>query len=381
MLQVLGWVFLPIYLACGAYTIPEYLNMRFGGRRIRVYLSVLSLLIYILNKISVNLFSGYIFISHALQWDFASSLALLLSMSAFCTVGGGLTAVIYTDTVQAFLMCTGGVVLSIFSFVKVGGFTGLYSQYLDAAPVNVTANSTCGFPPSDGLQILREPSDPTMPWPGFIFGLSASSIWYWCTDQLIVQRALAAKNLSHAKGGVLLAGYLKMSLIFIMIMPGMISRVLFPNEIGCATAEECLKICGSESGCTNLAYPMLITRLLPQGFRGLMAAVMLAALVSDLTSIYNSSSSLFTMDIYPSIRKAASNREQMIVGRLFTIVMTIASVIWIPIIESNQGGQLIMYIHSVTACFCPPVAAVFVIAILWPRANETASELFLQTNL
>ena len=370
LLQLLGWLFLPVYLACGAYTLPEYIQKRFGGRRIQVYLSVLSLLLYILTKISVDLYSGSIFIGLALHWNLLASIALIIALTAFCTIGGGLTAVIYTDTLQAFLMCTGGVAMMIFAFVEVGGITSLYEKYMQAIPSNRTENSTCGLPRDDALVMLRDPVDSDLPWPAFFIGQTAASVWYWCADQVIVQRALAAKNLSHAKGATLVAGYLKILPLFMIVMPGMISRVLYPDEVACATPEICVQVCDSKSGCSNLAYPLLIMRLLPEGLRGLMVAVMLAALVSDLTSIFNSASSLFTMDIYPLFRKKPTNREEMIVGRVFVVVLTIISILWIPIIQNNQGGQLFIYIQAVSAYLTPPIASVFMVAILWERANE-----------
>ena len=335
-----------------------------------MYLSFLSLAIYILTKMSVNLYSGALFIKTSLHWDMAPAITLIIGLTAFCTVTGGLAAVIYTDTIQAFLMLVGGMILMTFSFVEVGGISNLYTKYMEAVPSDIPANSTCGIPRSDSLYLLRDPWDSDMPWLGFLLGQTAASIWYWCADQVIVQRALAAKNLAHAQGGTLFAGYLKLLPLFMMVMPGMVSRVLYADVIACATPEACIKACDNAAGCSNLAYPMLIMNLMPLGLRGLMVAVMLAALVTDLTSIFNSASSLFTMDIYPLIRKKPSNKELMIVGRFFVIVMTALSIAWIPVVENTQGGQLYIYIQAISAYLQPPIAAMFLVGILWKRANE-----------
>ena len=154
-----------------------------------------------------------------------------------------------------------------------------------------------------------------------------------------------------------------------IVIPGMISRALF-NEIGCSDPDECFKICGSRNGCSNIAYPMLIMKVMPTGLKGLMLAVMLAALMSDLTSIFNSSSTLFTVDIYKQFNKKASNKQLMIVGRLFVLLMVVVGILWIPIIQNMQGAQLYIYIQSVAAYLSPPIAAVYLIAILWKKANE-----------
>ena len=367
---LMGWIFLPVYMALGIYTIPEYLQKRFGGRRIQGVISFLQLGLCIFTKISVNLYSGSLFIQTALHWNFWASIALMLGLSMICTIGGGLTAVIYTDTIQAVLMCAGGMVLAVFSLNEVGGLSELYRKYMDAIPEEIPANTTCGYPPADALQMLRDPNDNVIPWPGFIFGATMVSVWYWCTDQVIVQRALASKNLSHGQGGTMLCGILKILPFFIILLPGMVARVLYPNEIACSVPELCEEFCGIAAGCSNMAYPLLVTRLMPTGLRGLMTAVMLSALMSDLTSIFNSASSLFTMDIYPLCRPKSSDRELMIVGRCFVIVMVVISIIWVPIITGSNGAQLAVYIQTINGILAPPIAVIYLLGLFWSRANE-----------
>ncbi|XP_014671306.1 PREDICTED: sodium/myo-inositol cotransporter-like [Priapulus caudatus] len=375
-LQLLGWVFLPVYIASGACTLPEYLKKRFGGTRLRVFLSVLSLFLYIFTKISVNLYSGALYIQQSLNWDLYLSIGILLLLTAFFTITGGLAAVMYTDTVQTIIMVGGAGTLAILSWKEIGSYANLERSYMMAIPNTTrlvngsTYNTGCGVPRVDSFIMLRDPVTGDIPWPGFLFGQTAASIWYWCTDQMMVQRTLAAKNLSHAQGGVVLAGFLKTLPVWLLVIPGMISRVLYTDEVACVDPEVCQAVCGSESGCSNVAYVKLVLNLMPTGMKGLIMAVMLAALMSDLTSIFNSASTLFTIDIWKRVRKQASSRELLHVGRVFVLVMVAISVAWIPVITVMQSGQLYHYIQAVAGQLSPPVAAIYILAILWPRCNE-----------
>lgn len=223
IIQILGWIFLPVFIASSVATLPEYMNKRFGGNRIRIYLSVLSLILYIFTKISVNLYSGALFIKLALGWDLYYSVLLVLGMTGICTITGGLAAVIYTETIQTVIMIVGGLALMTISFLKIGGYENLYLKYMDTSNINMSRpNIECALPKKNSFQILRDVSDPDMPWLGFFLGQTPSSIWYWCSDQMMVQRTLAAKSLSHAQGGTLLAGYLKILPLFMIVIPGMI---------------------------------------------------------------------------------------------------------------------------------------------------------------
>ncbi len=187
---------------------------------------------------------------------------------------------------------------------------------------------------------------------------------------MTVQRTLAAKSLSHAQGGTLFAGYLKILPFFMMVIPGMISRALYPATVGCSDPTVCMEVCGSPNGCSNIAYPMLVLNILPDGLKGILLAVMLAALMSDLTSIFNTSSTLFTCDIYKYFKKNATNKELMIVGRLFVLFMVLVGILWIPVIQNMQGAQLYIYIQSVAAYLSPPIASVFILSMLWKGINE-----------
>ncbi|GIY78589.1 hypothetical protein CEXT_61671 [Caerostris extrusa] len=294
--------------------------------------------------------------------------------------------------------------IKIFSGFLIGiSAVGGYSKLVDGFG-NVTLNESfvgygednksCSAAPDNYMSLIRPPNDSDLPVTGMTFGLTISAIWYWCSDQVIVQRALSAKDLSHAKGGCILAGYLKLLPLFLIIFPGMAARILFPNEVACSNPAMCKEICGSEQGCTNIAYPKLVLELMPAGKLSLleirktffllysskhrmavpdvhlMISVMLAALMSSLTSIFNSSSTIFTMDIWRRIRKNASETELLIVGRAFVLLLVAISIVWIPIVQAAQNSQLFHYIQSVTSFLAPPVCAVYILAIVFERVNE-----------
>ncbi|KFQ45477.1 Sodium/glucose cotransporter 4, partial [Nestor notabilis] len=369
-LVALGWIFVPVYIASGVVTMPEYLQKRFGGQRIQIYMSMLSLTLYIFTRISVYIFSGALFIQMSLGWNLYLSTVLLLAVTAVYTIAGGLTAVIYTDVLQTLIMVLGALTLMFIGFEKVGWYEGLQEKYSTATPKIIVPNTTCHLPRADAFNLFRDPLTGDLPWPGLIFGLSVLGLWTWCTDQVIVQRSLSAKNLSHAKGGSVLGGYLKMLPMFFIVMPGMISRALYPDEVGCVDPDICKRVCGAAVGCSNIAYPKLVIELMPDGFRGLMIAVMMAALMSSLTSIFNSSSTLFVIDIWQRIRRKASEQEMMIVGRVFILILIAISILWIPIIQSANSGQLFDYIQSITSYLAPPITALFILSIFCKRINE-----------
>nr|XP_027237505.1 sodium/glucose cotransporter 4-like isoform X2 [Penaeus vannamei] len=398
-LIMLGWLFLPVYLSSGVYTMPEYLRLRFGGQRIRVYLSCLALILYIFTKISADLYAGALFIQLALnknssEWLYFSILILLAIAAIFC-IAGGLSAVVWTDFVQTILMVGGAFILMFLSFREVGGFAKLVEDYPYArASVRATdrQNKTCGEPSPYYLSLLHpiQPGLSDYPWTGMIIGLRINSMWYWCTDQVIVQRALASKNMTHAKAACILTSYLKFLPLWLLVFPGMAARILYPERVACADPEECIKICGSPGGCSNIAYPELVLNLLPTGLAGLMLAVMMAALMTSLTSIFNSASTIFTIDIWLLFRKKfkigrlaskPSDTELLFVGRVFVLVLVAISVIWIPVIQNSGNSQLFHYIQSISSFLAPPICAVYILAIFWPRTNEAGAFWGLMTGL
>ncbi|KAI5929852.1 Solute carrier family 5 member 4 [Manis javanica] len=375
LLLVLGWFFVPIYIKAGVMTMPEYLRKRFGGKRLQVYLSVLSLFICVALRISSDIFSGAIFIKLALGLDLYLAIFILLAITAVYTITGGLASVIYTDTLQTVIMLIGSFILMGFAFAEVGGYESFTEKYMNAIPTvvegdNLTISPRCYTPQADSFHIFRDAVTGDIPWPGMIFGMTIVAVWYWCTDQVIVQRCLSGKDMSHVKAACIMCGYLKLLPMFLMVMPGMISRVLYTEKVACVVPSECVKHCGTEVGCTNYAYPMLVMDLMPDGLRGLMLSVMLASLMSSMTSIFNSASTLFTMDLYTKIRRQASEKELLIAGRLFIVLMIVISILWVPLVQVSQNGQLFHYIESISSYLGPPIAAVFLLAIFCKRVNE-----------
>ncbi|XP_064329901.1 sodium/glucose cotransporter 2-like isoform X2 [Phalacrocorax carbo] len=329
---LLGWAFVPIYLRAGVTTMPEYLGKRFGGGRIQLYLALLSLGLYVSTKLSVDMYSGAIFIQEALGWDLYAAVGALLAVTALYTVTGGLAALMYADLVQTLIIVVGASVLAGYALGAVGGYEGLVERYPLALPPNVTG--PCGRPRPDAFHLLRHPSTGDLPWPGLLLGLGIISAWYWCTDQVIVQRCLAGRSLTHVRAGCVVCGYLKVLPMFLMVLPGMAARVLFP------------------------------------GLRGLMLAVVLAALMSSLASIFASAGALFTLDVYQRLRPHAGPRHLLIAGRLWIVAMVGLSLAWLPVVEAARGGQLFDYIQAIASYLAPPVAAVFFLAIFVPRVNE-----------
>ncbi|KAL5012467.1 hypothetical protein ScPMuIL_011018 [Solemya velum] len=373
LILLLGWVFLPVYISAGVYTLPEYLGKRHGGGRIRIYLSCFALVLYIISKLAVSIFSGALFIQLAFQWNMYLSIALLLVVTALYTILGGLAAVMYTDTFQTSVMLIGAVVVSALSFNKIGGYKALETKYQHSVTQFMDMNETCGFPREDSFHVFRDPVNGDYPWPGLMLQSSLGCLWYWCCDQVIVQRALAAKSYIHAKGGAILAGLLKMLPLFLMIFPGMISRILYTDEVACVDPDLCQKYCDNPVGCSNIAYPKLVLELLPVGARGLLTAVMLSAIMSSLTSIFNSASTVFTMDLWRKIRASPSERELLIVGRIFVLIMCVLSVLWVPLVRSSQGGKLFIYMTSIEAYLGSPIGILFLMSIFWKRTTESAA--------
>jgi SSS family solute:Na+ symporter len=333
---ILGWVFVPFYLRSNIYTMPEFLERRYSSA-CRLYLASISLIAYIFTKIAVAIFAGAIVLKAVLGWSMVqSSLALVIATGIY-TVAGGLAAVIYTEVIQTVILVAGALVLMFIGLQEVGGWEGLRAQV-----------------PPDFFHMMKPVSDREFPWTGIFFGAPILGIWYWCTDQVIVQRVLSAKDIGHAKAGTVVAGFLKILPVFMLIVPGMIARALYPAEM---VAD------------SNSAFPTLVVRLMPVGLQGIMVAAMLAALMSSLSAVFNSSSTIFTIDFYRKFRPQATERQLVNVGRMTTIIMVILGILWIPFM-SNISSQLYVYLQSVQAYIAPPIAAVFLLGVFWKRINS-----------
>lgn len=335
MVLMLGWVFVPFYLRSNVYTMPEFLERRYSSA-CRTYLASISLIAYVFTKIAVAILAGAIVLKAVLGWGMVeSSLALVIATGIY-TVGGGLAAVIYTEVIQTVILVVGALVLMFIGLDQVGGWSGLQAKV-----------------PADFFHMMKPSSDSSFPWTGIFFGAPILGIWYWCTDQVIVQRVLSAKDIGNAKAGTILAGFLKILPVFMLIVPGMTARALYPQEM---TAD------------SNAAFPLLVVRLMPAGLQGVMVAAMLAALMSSLSAVFNSSSTIFTMDFYKKFKPEASERELVNVGRVATVLMVLLGLAWIPFI-GRISSQLWIYLQSVQAYVSPPIAAVFLFGLFWKRIN------------
>ena len=336
-LVALGWLFIPQYLRSKVFTMPEFLERRFSPG-CRWYLTGVSLAAYVFTKISVALFAGGILIREIFGWDYMTSAILLVIATGVYTVSGGLAAVIYTDLFQAFILIGGAVLLTMLGLGHAGGFEGLRASL-----------------PADFFHMIKPISHPDYPWLGTTLGTVILGIWYWCTDQVIVQKTLAAKSMPDARAGAIFAAGLKILPVFILVLPGLIARALWPHDV---TGDN--------------AYPLLVQRLLPPGLTGLMVAALLAALMSSLSSVFNSCSTLITMDVYKKLRPQASERMLVHVGRLSTAVIVGLSVAWIPFIR-YLNDEIYQYLQSVQAYVGAPITAVFLTGMLWRGATARAA--------
>ncbi|MBN8706267.1 MAG: sodium:solute symporter [Bacteroidetes bacterium] len=344
ILLLLAWVFVPFYLSSKVFTVPEFLEKRFDPRS-RKYLATVSVIAYVMTKISVTLYAGGVVLNSVFGWDMMTSALILVIITGIYTVIGGLKAVIYTDVIQSAVLILGALLLTILGFDRVGGWDNMVAK-LDPSY----------------LDMWKSSDDPAYPWTGILFGAPILGIWYWCTDQFIVQRVLSAKNIPNAQRGAIFAGFLKLLPVFILVLPGLIAKALNPA------------IKGDE------AYPWLVQEILPTGVRGIVMASLLAALMSSLASCFNSASTLFTIDYYKKIRPDASESKLIMVGRLSTVALVIIGILWVPLIP-YISSQVWIYLQSVQAYISPPIAAVFLMGIFWPRMNANGAIAGLFTGL
>jgi SSS family solute:Na+ symporter len=342
ILLVLGWVFVPFYLRSNVFTMPEFLERRFS-RGSAVYLASISIIAYVLTKISVHLWAAAIVLKGVVGWSPLQAAVILVVVTGIYTVAGGLSAVIYTEVVQTLVLLTGAIALTVIGMHEVGGFAGLRAAV-----------------PASYFHMVKPMSDPAFPWTGIFFGAPILGIWYWCTDQVIVQRVISARDEGHAKAGTIFAGFLKILPVFLLVLPGLIALALFRDMF----------TFGPDGTPTNgdIALPTLILNLLPTGLVGLMIAALLAALMGGMASVFNSTSTLVTLDFYKKLRPQASEKQLVLIGRVATGVMVLLGIAWVPFI-TRISGQLYIYLQSVQGYISPPIAACFILGILWTRLN------------
>ena len=337
ILLTLGWVFVPFYMRSMVYTMPEFLERRFNAKA-RWLLSIIQLLSYVIAKAAVTIYAGALVFNSLLGVDFWTGAIILVVITGIYTILGGLHAVMYTEAIQAIVLLLGSLVLLIIGLDKVGGWHNLMTS-LPKGKVNM-------FPPL---------SDQRFPWAGILFASPIVGIWYWCTDQHIVQRCLAGRNEKEARRGTIFAAYLKLMPFFIFMIPGLIAFTLHQQG----------KLALTD---TDTAFPTLVKEIMPVGLRGLLAGGLLAALMSSLASVYNACSTLFTMDIYLKLKPEAGNRELVRVGRIATGIVVILGMVWIPLMKNISKG-LYGYLQSVQSYLAPPIAAAFLLGVFSKRIN------------
>jgi len=344
---LLGWLFLPFYIRSGAFTMPEFLEKRFDSRS-RWFLSVFSLLAYVLTKVSVTIYAGGIVVSELLGIPFWYGAIGVVVFTGIYTVVGGMKAVIYTETLQTIVLILGSVVITYLGLQQVGGWDELQDTVRAVSP--------------DHFNMWRPMSDPDFPWTGLLIGGTIVGIWYWCTDQYIVQRTLAAHNIKIGRRGAIFGAYLKLLPILIFLIPGIIAFALSIQNPEVFAIEK-----------ADRAFPMLVKTLLPVGLKGLVAGGLMAALMSSLASVFNSCSTIFTIDIYKKLKPKKSERELLTTGKIATAIIVVLGIVWIPIMERIGGGVMYQYLQNVQSYIAPPVTAVFLLGIIWKRVNAQAA--------
>ncbi len=388
VLVMMSWVFLPFYYKSGVSTMPEFLERRFGARA-RWILSLVSLAAYVLTKISVTVFAGALFFEVMMPevqltiggttitsfWIGAVSTVILAGIYSSI---GGLSAVVYTDLVQTGIILAGSLSVTAFALYHLGNsgvvVDGQAAQGLADGWGVLKATIKADPATVEQFGLWHSLSHKAFPWLGVVIASATIGVWYWCTDQFIIQRTLAAKNLTNARRGAIWGGFLKLAPVFLFLVPGMLGFALWKNGVvvdGVAFGgEEMTKVVDGVAQIDgDKVFPTLVKTLLPVGFRGLVVAGMIAALMSSLASLFNSVSTLFTVDVYQKLKPETSQKKLVVIGRTTTVVMTALGLLWLPIMKAISGGGLYQYIQSVQAFLAPPIVAVFLTGLLWKRMN------------
>ena len=365
VLILLAGFFVPFYYKSGVQTIPEFLEKRFNARA-RSILSVVSLVAYVFTKVSVTVYAGAIVFQALLPDTFGSpdnafwvGAFTTVILTGIYTVFGGMRAIMATATPQAVIILFGSAVITYMGLTKLGQGAGVGAGW-DMLVTTASAHK-------EAFALWRPLSDPEFPWLGVLIASPIIGIWYWCTDQYIVQRTLSAKDLATARRGALFGGLLKIWPVMIFLVPGMIGWAMHENGL----LQLPMKVVDGVSTIDgDTVFPTLVTALLPSGIRGLIVACLLAALMSSLASLFNSSASLFTVDIYEKLRPGRSEKHLLNVGRIATAVVVILGMLWIPVMKVISGGGLYQYLQSVQGYLAPPITAVFLLGLFWSRINS-----------
>ena len=329
--------FLPFYLRNKIYTLPEFLEGRFDVRS-RTYLSVLTVIGYMFADLAVTLYAGALMLKMVFpQFSLPVLIWGLAILGASYTLVGGLSAVMRVELIQAFVLMGGSAILTVTAFSKAGG----WSAVMHAAPPG-------------HLSLIRPLNDPSVPWPALFISLPLAGFYFWGLSQTMVQRTLSARDTNHGRWGNLLAGALNFVIFFLMILPGIAGRVLYPNL---------------EKG--DQVYPKLVFEMLPPGILGLVLIGFVAAMTSVLTSTLNSAQTLVTMDLVSKLRPGMTGRQQVVAGSTAGLIIITVAAIWSPHIQ--QFDSIVKYFQQVLAYMAPPVVAVFLTGLFWKRASASGA--------
>ncbi len=340
ILLLLGWVFVPFYMKSGVFTMPEFLERRYSPAA-RWYLAIISIIGYVLTKISVTILAGGIVFETLMGINFWTGAITVVVLTGLYTIFGGLRVVLYTDLLQMFVLIGGAIAITLIGLDRIGGWEEMRQI---AGP--------------SMMSLWRPLSDPDFPWTGILLGAPILGVWYWCTDQFIVQRVLSAANIDQARRGTIFGGFLKVLPLFLFVVPGVVAYAMVQRQM--------LDLDLANNA--DAALPTMVGTLLPAGLRGLVTAGILAALMSSLSSVFNSCSTLVTVDIYKRIRPKTTERKMVWVGQISTAILVVFGLAWIPVMQSFGG--LYRYLQSIQAYISPPIAAVFLLGVTWKRINS-----------
>ncbi|MDF1570158.1 MAG: sodium:solute symporter [Bacteroidales bacterium] len=366
LILLLGWLFVPFYARSGVFTMPEFLERRYNSNA-RSFLSIISIVSYILTKVAVTVYAGGVVFKDVFGIEFITigtwqidffwvSAIGLVVLTGLYTTFGGMKAVLYTSVLQTPILLFGSIAILILGLVKLGGWAEMM-EITRAVPANEFGDSM--------TNLIRSPKDTDFPWTGVILGSAIIGFWYWCTDQFIVQRVLSGRDQRQARRGTIFGAYLKLTPVFIFLIPGMIAFAL-TQKIDPETQRPMLDLASNDA-----AFSTLVKELLPKGFTGIVVGGILAALMSSLASLFNSSAMLFTVDFYQKYRPKATERHYVMVGRLATIVIVILGILWIPVMKS-LGKVLYAYLQDVQSLLAPGIAAVFLLGVMSKRTTPVA---------
>ncbi len=354
LILVLGWVFVPFYSRSRVFTMPEFLERRYNSAS-RNFLSIISLVSYVLTKVAVTVYAGGIVFKEVfgietwmgIDFFWIGAIGLVLFTGVY-TVLGGMRAVLYTSVLQMPVLLLGSIVIVVVGLRELGG----WNELMEIAGATTTAHG------DSMTSLIRSHRDADFPWTGVLLGSAIIGFWYWCTDQYIVQRVLSGRDQKQARRGSIFGAYLKLLPVFIFLIPGMIAYALHQKGL-------------MELSSSDAAFSALVRNLLPVGVRGIVVGGLIAALMSSLASLFNSSAILFTKDFYEKFRPESSEKHLVKVGRIATIVIVVLGILWIPVMR-GIGQVLYAYLQDVQSLLAPGIASVFLMGVFWKRATPAA---------